>query len=296
MSGTGSAGSGGTIANKTGANGSTTQGTGIYLNSTSDVSLDRMQLNDFDNFAIRGTTVSGFSLTNSTISGVNGNNNAGGSEEGSIRFDNLFTSGAFPTAQITDPSISGGGTFNVYALNSTSGSTLNRLMLQNNTFGLISASIGNDNVAVTALPTGTNTATVNVTLEDNFFLGTRSDFFETIADGNSTMDVVARRNKFTSGQAVISGGGVGISIRGDVAGTADNVTFDVSCNNIVGAVAPNQANAYNTVAIFVAKGNGAGTWSGAIVNNTIGPARTSPRSPMPTAFSFALPGRARRAY
>ena len=54
------------------------------------------------------------------------------------------------------------------------------------------------------------------------------------------------------------------------------MTFDVSCNNVVGAVAPNQANAYETVAILVAKGNGAGSWSGSIVNNAIGPARTSP--------------------
>ena len=175
----------------------------------------------------RGTNVTGFSLTNTTINGVNGNNNAGGSEEGSIRFDNLFTNGAFPTAQITGSSISGGGTFNVFVLNSTNLSTLNRLMLTNNTFGLISATIGNDNVAVTARPTGANTATVNVTLEDNFFLGTRSDFFEAIADGNSMMDVVARRNKFTSGQAIIPGGGVGISIRGDVIGTADTVLGDV---------------------------------------------------------------------
>ena len=52
--GSGSAGTGGTIANKTGADGATTQGIGIYLNNTFDVQLDRMQLNDFTNFAIRG--------------------------------------------------------------------------------------------------------------------------------------------------------------------------------------------------------------------------------------------------
>ena len=52
VSGSGTAGSGGTIQHKTGADGGTTQGIGIYLNNTSSVSLTRMQLNDFDNFAI----------------------------------------------------------------------------------------------------------------------------------------------------------------------------------------------------------------------------------------------------
>ena len=46
---------------KTGADGSTTGGVGIYLNNTSDVQLAGMQLNDFDNFAIRGNQVTDFS-------------------------------------------------------------------------------------------------------------------------------------------------------------------------------------------------------------------------------------------
>ena len=266
---------GGTISSKTGVNGSASQGTGIYLSNTSGVSLDRMHLNDFQNYAIRGTNVTGFSLTNSAISGVNGTSNLSGSEEGSIRFDNLFTSAAFPAAQITGSTISGGAAFNVWVLNTTNASALNRLMLANNTFGLIHTTFGSDNVSVTARPVSPNTATLNVTLQDNFFLGTRADFFKAVADGNSTMDAVVRGNKFTSGQATAIGGG-GLSIQGDASGTADTVTFDVSCNNVVGAIAPNQANAYDTVAILVAKGNGAGSWSGSIVNNAIGPARTSP--------------------
>ncbi|MCA1593451.1 MAG: cadherin-like domain-containing protein [Acidobacteria bacterium] len=255
---------GGTISNKTGANGSTTQGTGIFLNSTSGVSLDRMQLNDFQNNAIRGTTVTGFSLTNSNINGANGNNNAGGAEEGCIRFDNLFTSGSFPTAQITGSTIGGGGTFNVFVQNTTNASTLNRLVMSNNTFGLISSTIGNDNVDVIARPTSPQTATLNVSLLNNTFLGTRGDFFEAIADGNSTMDTIARQNKFTNGQAIIPGGGVSVSIRGDSLGTAATHTFDISCNRLVGG--------YDTVGMFVAKGNGGGTFTGTVVNNAIGAA------------------------
>jgi hypothetical protein len=250
---------GGAIATKTtGANGSTTQGTGIFLNSTSGVSLDRMQLNDFSNYGIFGSSVTGFSLTNSNISGANGNNNAGGVEETSIRFNNLFTSGGFPTAQINNNSIGGGATENIRVMQ-TSG-TLNRLQVNNNTFGLISAAIGNDNFHME----GTGSTTANVTLTGNTFAGTRGDFIETIANTNAIMDTVVRTNKFTNGQAIIPGGGTSVSVRGDSLGTAATVTFDISCNRLVGG--------YDTVGMFVAKGNGSGTFSGAIVNNVLGAA------------------------
>ncbi|MBC7964319.1 MAG: cadherin-like domain-containing protein, partial [Fuerstia sp.] len=67
VTGTGSAGSGGTIQHKTGADGSTTAGIGIFLNNTRNVALNWMQLNDFDNFAIRGTSVTNFSLIDSIV-------------------------------------------------------------------------------------------------------------------------------------------------------------------------------------------------------------------------------------
>jgi len=45
------------------------------------------------------------------------------------------------------------------------------------------------------------------------------------------------------------------------------MTFDISCNRIVGGT----ANSTSTTGMFFAKGNGGGNWSGAIVNNVIGP-------------------------
>ena len=73
VTGTGAAGSGGTIQHKTGANGLTTAGIGIYLNQTKGASFSWMQLNDFDNFAIRGNQVNGLTLSNVVVSGLNGN-------------------------------------------------------------------------------------------------------------------------------------------------------------------------------------------------------------------------------
>ncbi len=86
VTGTGSAASGGTIANKTGANGSTTAGIGIYLNGTTSPSFSWMQLNDFQNFGIRGHSVDGFTLTNTTINSASKNGDDAGTDESSIYF------------------------------------------------------------------------------------------------------------------------------------------------------------------------------------------------------------------
>ena len=135
VTGTGTAGSGGTIQHKTGPDGSTTQGIGIYLNNTSGVSLSWMQLNDFQNFAIRGTGVTGFTITNSAVDhtggGWNGSNATGGVEESSISFDGLFGS-----ASIANSSVSGGFTDNIRVVNSSG--VLNRLTMDTLTLGAVS--------------------------------------------------------------------------------------------------------------------------------------------------------------
>jgi hypothetical protein len=268
VTGTGvTAGSGGTISNKTGGdilNGSTasgnttsgTGGTGIFLRNTSNVSLANMQLNDFSNFAVYGKTVTGFTMTGTTINGVNGNNNAGDREESAIRFDNLLG-----TASITGSSISGGGYGNVAVWN-TSG-TLNRLTMSGNTFGLISSTIGNDNVDFTVF----NSATANVTLDSNTFSGTRSDFFEAIANNNATMDVVATGNTFHNGQSIIPGGGVAISVRSGSGGLASSATTTFNIANNINT--DGGANAFDTVGIFVAKGQDLGTMVGKITGNQL---------------------------
>src|SRR5205814_410834 len=126
------------------ATGATASGIGVYLNNTRDVVLRRMTNNGTNqNFGIRGTGVTNFTLEYSTVSGINGTNNAGGVEESSISFDGLTGSAA-----ITSSVVSGGATENARVVN-TSG-TLDRLTMSGNTFGLISTTTGNDNVDVTA--------------------------------------------------------------------------------------------------------------------------------------------------
>ena len=68
-----------------------------------------------------------------------------------------------------------------------------------------------------------NAATGNVTLggagAGNTFTGTRSDFFEAIANNNTSwLEVVVRSNDFNNGQTIVPGGGVGVSVRGGSGG------------------------------------------------------------------------------
>ncbi|MBR1205935.1 MULTISPECIES: cadherin repeat domain-containing protein [unclassified Bradyrhizobium] len=275
VTGTGSAGSGGTINNKTGgdilsgtdAGGQTTSGdggTGIFLHSTANVSLTDMTLHDFSNFAIYGNGVTNFTLANSAISGTNGTTNAGDREESSIRFDNLLG-----TASITGSSISGGFTQNVDLYN-TSG-TLNRLTMDSDTFGLIGSS-GNDNV----LGQVYNSATANYTVTNSTFAGTRSDFIAFAANNNSSMDAVVRSNTFHNGQAIVPGGGTAVHIASGSGGlvSAATTTFDISHNILTDG----GTNAFDTVGIFVSKGQDNGTMSGTIASNDIGPAKVGSNS------------------
>ena len=276
ITGTGSAGTGGTIANKTGADiltgtdagGQTTSGTngvGVFLHNTSGVQLDRMQLNDFSNFAIYGNNVTNFSLDHSTINGTNGSNNAGDREESSIRFDNLLG-----TSSINNSSISGGYFANVDLYN-TSG-TLNRLTMDTDAFGLINTTGGNDNVSGQVF----NNATANYTVTNSTFAGTRADFIAFLTNNNTTMDAVVRGNTFHNGQAIVPGGGTAIDIRSGSGGfaSASTTTFDISHNTLTDG----GANAFDTVGIFVAKGQDNGTLSGTIASNAIGPAKVNSNS------------------
>src|SRR6185436_9511999 len=133
---TGSAGSGGTIRNMVGADGATA-GNGIHLSSTKSVVLHWMQLNDFQNFAIRGVNVAGFTLDNTTINGTNGTNASAPFNEGSVSFSELTGS-----ATVSDTSISGGFSDNFRVVN-TAG-TLNRITFTAVNFGANSTLAGND--------------------------------------------------------------------------------------------------------------------------------------------------------
>jgi hypothetical protein len=207
VSGTGSAGSGGTIRKA---------GTGISLTSTQSPSFSWMQLNDFSDFAIRGTSVVNFTLANSVINGTNGDSLA--ADEGCVRFTELTG-----TASISNSSFSGSVEDTFSVVNTTG--TLNRITFSNATFGLNNTTTGDNGLRLA----GSGSAVLNATVQNSFFTGARGDHFDaTLAAGSTgSMDVVFSNNTVSDNHPSIVAGGGGVLI-GGVAGT---VTYNVSGTN-----------------------------------------------------------------
>ncbi len=169
IKGTGGAGSGGTIQHKTGSNGSTTQGIGIYLNQTRNASFSRMQLNDFENFAILATDANGFSLQNSVVSGLSGND--AGSDEGAMLFVN--SSG---TLDITNSQISGGFEDNLRVLYDSATPDTATYNITGNTFSDLQS--GNNalvNLRSATTASSSSNVTFNVGSSSNPALGNTFD-------------------------------------------------------------------------------------------------------------------------
>ncbi len=249
---------GGTISNKSGADGSTSSGVGVYLNNTSNITLRRMTINGTNqNFAILGTTVTGFTMEYSTVAGTNGTNDS--LDEGSVSFTGLTGS-----ATLTSDNISGGWEDNL-RVNNIGGGALNRLTVTGSTFGQNSAAFGN---AAINLQGGSN-GVLNVTLTGCTFSGSRSHFVQYLLNGNSTPsgDFVCTGNTITQSMASIAGaGGIFVS-SGAAAGIAPAFTFDVSNNIIHSGSQTITGNVIN-----VSHGGGAGTYNGHVDGNTIGTA------------------------
>ncbi len=246
VTGTGTtAGSGGTIFNGT---------TGISLTNTRNVSLSNMQLNDFSDYAIRGSGVDGFSLTRSTINGTNGND--AGADEGSVRFTELTGS-----ATITNCNISGAVEHNMQVVN-TSG-LLNRLTVTGTIFGSMNATTGSDGLLIETQ----GTAVINATVSDNIFTYAIGDHFQFSANSSTTNDVIFSNNILSNAGTAVSGGGGVRLIGGSNAGPINaSLSYDVLNNTIRDS---------RGTAIAVNKLGGNGVFAGVIEGNTVGVAGIS---------------------
>ncbi len=255
-------GSGGTIANKSGADGSTSTGIGIYLNNTRDVVLRRMNLSGTNgNFGIKGLTVTNFTLEYSTVAGTFGNaaslaipENYG---EGGVYFGNLTTTGLLGTGTFTGNSINGGRARNLSIVN-TSGTA--NLTIKGNTFGLNqNFSDANQCLAIEARNSGT---VINSTVggvaggEANTFSGSPGDLANFTGQTGTTMDVDFLSNTLTNthAQNIIGGGGLTLATQG-------GMTFSVDGNTMSGA---------HGSGITLQKALAGTLLSGSVNNNVIG--------------------------
>ncbi|HRQ41055.1 MAG TPA: PKD domain-containing protein [Chloroflexota bacterium] len=210
VSGTGSAGSGGTIQNMTGANGSTA-GIGVYINNTGNVSLNWMQLNGFSNFAIRGITASNVTLANSVVSGTSGDSAA--DDEGAISFTNLTGTFTF-----TNNTVSGGHEDNVRIVNNTG--TLN---------ATVSGSTIRDNTAVSPGNNGLwfqadGTANITALVTTSNFLRNRANGIQAITNDAGVMDITVGTLGVAGSGGTFQDNNIGVNIAHNSSGT---LNFDV---------------------------------------------------------------------
>ena len=255
ITGTGTAGSGGTIANKTGTDGQAATGIGIYLNNTKNPSFARMQLNDFQNFAIRGFNVNGLTISNCIVNGNNGTN--ADINEGAVYFGKAREiNGVTGSASITGSTFSGGLEDNFHVFNLSG--VLDRITFTSCTFGHNSTLLGSDALFLQA----DQTATLKATVDNCTFQGSRGDIFQFDLGSTAVGDLVFNGNTShnTHPNIVPAGGGLTLSS----GGTNYNPTFTYSLTNNIfsGCIG---------TAIAISKGGiGAGHFTGTISGNTIG--------------------------
>lgn len=250
VTGFGSPGTGGTIANKSGPDGSTSFGVGIYLNSTRSPSFAFMQMNDLQNFAILGSSVTNLSLDQMVVNGTNGTSTASGGEG-----DAYFT-GLLGSASVTNSTFSG-AFFDTFHVFNNAGQTLNRLTISNCTFGAMGAS-GNHALFLQATD-----GIFNVTIQNSQVTSAKNAMLFLDLHGVVTSDLVlggpTHNNTFANSFAGITGVG-GVAIQG--AGSNVTLTYLVGNNQIRGAVG---------AALSVGKGGGvSGSFTGSIDSNIIG--------------------------
>ncbi|MDB4950224.1 MAG: outer rane adhesin like protein [Gemmatimonadetes bacterium] len=246
VTGNGSAGSGGTIRNMVGADG-TSAGVGIYLASTRGAELHSLQLNGFSNFAVRGVGIDGFTLASSTVSGMNGTSAAG--EEGSLSF-----SGLTGAAAVVGSSVSGGLVDNLRVANGSG--VLDRLVVTGSVFGPNDAVSGRDGVRLEA----SGSARLNATVQGSAFNGARANLLTLDLRNGGLSDVVLQGNTFNDAQPGILPGAGGV-VLGSTGPGAPTLTYLVDGNTFRGALG---------AALSVAKGAGTGSFSGTLSSNVVG--------------------------
>ncbi len=215
ITGTGTAGSGGTLANKTGTDGSTSSGIGIYMNFTSSNSFNWLQINDCQNFGIRGVNVTSTTMTNIVVNGVNGNSTP--NHEGSVIFDNAFGSCA-----LVNSTIQGSIEDNCRVENDTG---TNSFLLSGCTIGNNSTVSGNIGARIASK----NFASMTASIRNCTFRGNRTDAINCDSGGNSVLTVTVLTNTVIAGSAGNNQGNMGIEV---TASLNSQLNFNIDGNKI----------------------------------------------------------------
>ena len=210
---------------------------GISLTS-SRVNLSLMWIKDNANSGIKGTSVSGLTLTDVLVQ--NNTNSTG--EQAGILLNDLSD----PNSQITRAEVSGSTEDNVRIHNSTMTGTVT---LSNCTIKDNSTGSGNNGVFFQTNTTGNLTGTVqNSTLSGNRTIALSADS----GDG-STLNATFKTNTITAGSPNQGNQGIQVS-----RASTSTLTFDVDGNTVTGMI---------STLINVFSGSGPGTATGDVKNN-----------------------------
>ena len=268
VTGTGTtAGSGGTLTGGTaGADGSNTDGIAVFLNNVSNVQLSNLNVaGTWNNFGIRGESVTNFGLHDSNLTGTFGNN--GGIDEGAIRFGTQGVSSGLIGTGLFDGNTIGGGyednldlyLYGANVANVTIKDSASHQAVFNNTQNPGTSGSGNDNIHVES----GNTSNLTLLIDGVTVNGAHGDLLQVVAADSTTQNLTVQNSSFNdsgAGTAANTIGG-GVFIGGGGSASNYNTTFNFSNNTVVGAK--------DTAAAFLFSGQAA-TVSGIIANNTIG--------------------------
>ncbi|HEX8380179.1 MAG TPA: Ig-like domain-containing protein, partial [Allosphingosinicella sp.] len=248
ITGEGTAASGGVIG-KSGPDGSTSEGIGILIVNTSNVSLTNMAINSTANFGILGSDVTNFTLRDSTV-GQFANGTSAALQEGSISFTNLNG-----TALFEGNYIGGGRTDNLRIENSggSLGLTLRDSALNQAVMGRTHVD-GEDSVFIET----SGDASLALTVDGVEFQGASSDLLSISALDTSSQDLTITGNAFHNTQAAVGGG---VLLTGGGAGSDIDVDFRVEDNSFTGAAG---------TALAIVYGQQAGAVRGNVEGNSIG--------------------------
>jgi VCBS repeat-containing protein len=218
------AGSGGTLNGDNGADISITQGYGVYIVNTSNVSLSNMVITNTQNYGIFGNNVQNFTLRDSSVNVNHGTNLL--LNESAISFTNLSGIALFEGNVIA-----GGRADNLRIVNNTGALdlTIQDSASDQAVMGLNNLN-GNDSVFIQT----SGSASLTALIDGVSFLGARGDLLEITALGTSTQDLTISNNSFTNTHANTAAGGGGVTLRGS--GTGINVDYQVENNTFTGAV------------------------------------------------------------
>ncbi|MBK8424522.1 MAG: hypothetical protein IPL27_00495 [Lewinellaceae bacterium] len=233
VTGTGTAGSGGTVQNCT--------GNGVTLQNTSNTSLSWMNITGNDDNGIFGDELTGFSFNNCSVTN---NADVGGGTEGGIRFNELYG-----TCTMSGTTVSGSFSDNVRY--TPASGTLTSLNVSNCTFGPGPFPLSNGGNGFSFVSSGT--AVANITMTGTTFTGNFASGFLTTV-GGASLNASFSNCTFTSNNIGVD---LGNGPTSDVNYSVTNCTFLNQASNAMNLVS--DANS-TTSAEYLAT----------ISNNTIG--------------------------